>query len=192
MPLSFFATSFLKHGRKHTCLPFLWGACQEQRGSTNRQTFKFVSRPLSQEWMSNQEAVMDELFLKKLSEYRALWILHLTESQWKLGFLPGLKRCLGWALEMKYFPVRTWILHLAVLLKITVDFLMLPKDIKGHEEPKKTPEDFGRVWAEKYLQATCEACSRCKINVTKNIWTSLILSALDVRSYNRTHVRILK
>lgn len=38
---------------------------------------------------------------------------------------------------MKYFPVRTRILHLAVLLKITVDFLMLPKDIKGREELKK-------------------------------------------------------
>lgn len=61
--------------------PFRWPA-RSMEINSNRQTFKFISHPLSQEWVSNQEALMDVICVfKKPGEYWALCMLYLIETQ---------------------------------------------------------------------------------------------------------------
>lgn len=89
----------------------------------------------------------------------------------ELGSLPGLKRQSGWALEMKCFPVWIWILNL-IFKSSTVDFESVTQGHKGEGNIENTG-DFNKFWAVKLLQASCQACSSCKISVTENILRSL-------------------
>lgn len=85
MPPSHSATSFFHYGPGSMvgCI-LAYFLLQEHGDNSNKQTFKFLSYPLAQERVSNQEAFMDIIcVLKKLSEYWALCILHLIETQEK-------------------------------------------------------------------------------------------------------------